>query len=125
MRALPVVEHPARLVAFVRDPIERCVSGYRFFHRIAKDWASSWEAWVDRVLSTDNPHWSPQSSLVGDADCYRFECLNEVWETLGFAPLTRANVSHYAATNDYRCDELRAFYRPDFELRARCHSTAA
>jgi len=120
MKGVLKEEPYSRVVAFIRDPIERCISGYRFFRNKPSDprYAPSWERWVEMVLSQDDGHWTPQARLVGDARLFPFELLSDVWRSLGWSELQVMNKSIYADVGD--CAVLRDYYVDDFKLRARC-----
>ena len=57
-----------RRIAWVRDPIERLVSAYSFFHYAVTSLpghvTGTWESFVDYSMEVEDYHWEPQSSLL-------------------------------------------------------------
>lgn len=115
-------ELPARLVAFVRDPIERLQSCYRYFWK--KYSLPSWPGFVDQVLAGEpDGHWMPQAQfLPAGCETYRFEDLAVVWARNGLPTLRHLNRGKRPnlPLECYREDDLRRHYRADYELRMRC-----
>jgi hypothetical protein len=78
----------------------------------------NWQNWVDYILEYTDPHWHPQSELVGDFPTimHRFEDVMEVWERYfpGFFPhknkVTRLKVEAY------RQNDIETKYKQDFEI---------
>jgi len=122
-------------VAFIRNPVERLKSAYSFFHYLMVDGVRTdgnapphsalvnWEGFVDYALSTPNPHWKPQADLLLDSKgnfvpttVHKFEDIKEHWEKYYKGALPWINASSRAETNDYRLDDIRSYYKEDFEL---------
>lgn len=133
-----------RVVAFIRDPLARCKSGYQGFHPYPNDprYAPTWEAWVDRILDLPkgsdytnqarlggrviaeptflptDPHWLPQATLINEAPVLP----TEVWkfesiETV-IPGITHQHISRPLTVNAaYRITELRTYYADDTALR--------
>lgn len=106
---------------FVRDPIERCASAWRFFWQYPyMDMRKPWAEWVDRILSgAFDMHWSPQAQLCDDGHRKRpvlFERLGELLPALPHANKTDPR----DIDRGYRADELRLYYAADHQLRAQC-----
>jgi hypothetical protein len=127
-----IIVHQAigrRVICFLRHPIERLISAYRWFN-YTEGWQRdmpfygkkcTWEGFVDSVLNGDrNRHWLPQSELLSHGnhfvptEVYRFEDINELWPKLIGTPLERINQSNMAPVNDqYRRAELDNLYAED------------
>lgn len=122
-------------VAFIRNPIERLKSAYSFFHYLMKDGVKtdgtappysslgSWQDFVDFALENKNPHWLPQvqhlyassGEFVPNA-MHKFEEIREHWEKYYKGALPWLNATSRAPTNDYKLDEINAYYLEDLEL---------
>ena len=138
----------ARVLVFVRDPIERCISGYQFFQPFPIDprSAPTWEAWVDRILDAPegrdyadqaksagrivaesrhlpvDPHWKPQAQLIDEAPV----AVTEVWAFEQLATVI-PGIKHFHKSTvqlvdrSYRSAELLAYYARDTALRLTAH----
>lgn len=115
------------LIAFIRDPIERFMSGYNFFHNTRR-WQyfpgpENYEQHVDNVLAGQrNKHWDPQVEILEDlvVTPYRLEDIGQVWNMYGFPELPHKNRApgDNIRDPDYRAEELREFYAKDIDLRS-------
>lgn len=115
-------------IAFFRHPIERLRSAFSFYSYLKRKNQlgrpgnidlSSYEAFVDYVLENDDPHWMPQTELIGDSATHIFKLsdLDHVWPkyfNTGFLP--SANRVVHLPTNDYRLDELLGKYEGDLAV---------
>lgn len=117
---------PVPLYAFVREPIERLGSAWRFFRDKQADELvpRHYEVFVDRILDADhfNAHWCPQALLVEDHPQVipvRFEDMARVWRQVGFPLLKHQNWSNPRRRFDstYRAKELVDYYAADHALR--------
>lgn len=115
-----------RTVALVRDPVERAASGFRCFYGWKHDdlHVSSWEIWVDRVLTgCVNDHWTPQADCIDPSiidEWWPFEELPSLWP-FSFPPLPHKNVSKCVPFDvSYRLTELKQYYARDYALRSFC-----
>lgn len=129
------VERPLRLapgeipfgsIAFIRDPIDRLVSAYRFFANMGQNrfFGSEWPDMVDRVLGgLWDPHVLPQSLFIrkAGARAYLFEDLAAIWP---YKELRRENISQGAYMFPYRMDELLEHYKEDRDLRWQLKATS-
>ena len=123
---------PKKVHVFVRDPLERVISGYRFFSMRNLDprgpfrdrelpKIESYEDYVDNILSGDrNVHWEPVADLIErfgkPVIIHRFEDMQA--EFPNGIQLERRNESKPVHVNEgYRYDELREFYAADYALR--------
>lgn len=118
-----------RRIAIVRDPIERAVSGFRFFYWMHFDerHVRTWEKWVNRTIDEVNEsHWAPQADCINAdivTEWWRFERLDEMWHRdESLPPLPHRNKSTPARGENltYRIQELELHYAADYLLRARC-----
>lgn len=125
-------ESPRKLHVFVRDPIDRLASAYKFFRGrppidYPEDGAISWERFVDLVLDEgkENPHWRSVTDTIalaggGKIIPHMFERLSEEFP---LGELERRNESpvdlEQSIDRSYRSDELKAAYAGDYELRER------
>jgi len=113
------------LIGFVRDPIERLQSAWRYFSPCGQAGipkGCSWPQFVDAVLSGEmvNHHWMSMEGWYRTENLYRFEDLRRIWESIKLPPLGHHRVSdHSMPTPNYRVEELREIYAYDLELR-RC-----
>lgn len=123
-------------IMFIRDPYDRFVSAYSFFHALNSEERygivdvpksathDGYEAWVDYALNTCNPHWAPQVELTSGiaTHTYRFDCDNiRKWWGLhwpGKLPdwlnaCTRLPASNYRRNDidDYYAEDIEAFRR--------------
>lgn len=127
-----------RRVAFVRDPFERLKSGYLFFSWLAEIGSqprsnppdtSSYEAYVDWALSTDDGHARPQWDFVSDedgcvlTDVYLVKDVAEVWVDLFRGMIPDASGFPHAhrmapeeVDQSYRADDVREYYAKDYLL---------
>lgn len=113
---------PKRMIVFVRDPIERLESAYRFFSKSRSNkFNATWFELVDAVLNGHpNIHWMPQTRYIENfpgIEAYPFECLATVWRALFGTELTWANPSDPMDLAGYRIDELKEHYREDYQWR--------
>lgn len=116
-------------VMFIRDPIDRFVSGYSFFYAMNELDSSrenvpisithqGYEHYVDHALSTPNPHWVPQMELTRGiaTHLYKFDCdsIRKWWPMHwpGCQP-DWLNACTHLPTTDYRLDDLRRYYADD------------
>lgn len=124
-------------VLFIREPFDRLVSSYSFFHYLNETRQNGhggghypvpndathngYEAWVDFILETPNPHWMPQIDLTGNIHtiAHRFDSdnLNKYWKNYwpGRLPDWLNATSHLSST-DYRTDDIALFYKDDIDL---------
>ena len=119
---------PPELHVFVREPIQRLYSAYRFFGKQpvvffreeARDY--TWEEFVDGILDKgyDDMHWRPVSKtieLLGRPVIpHLFEKVNEEY-MLGDLPIEKSSPLYYDADLSYREDDLREYYQGDYALR--------
>lgn len=119
-------------VMFVRDPIDRFISAYSFFHMLndGEDRGdvpvpraathNGYPHWVDFALSTINPHWAPQVELTGGiaTHLYKFNCdsIRKWWPIHwpGRQPDWLNACSHLPVT-DYRRADLLSYYSADLD----------
>ena len=88
----------------------------------------SWRAFIDYVLSANDPHWATQNSLLTfngqflPTILHRLEDLNSKWRNyVAFGQVGWVNsYCHLAPAQTYRSAELQAFYTDDINLRAAC-----
>jgi hypothetical protein len=112
--------------AFVRHPIERIQSAYRFFmgyrHLLPPE-VIDYETFIDYTFTVDDLHWTPQHHMVfpyGDAvvkQIHRLESMTTVLkEWLGYGLETHnASLKDYLVS-DYRLDDLLVKYQADMEM---------
>lgn len=115
-------------IAWIRDPVERLISGYSFFKahhengcktNVDREATNSWNEWVDHTLSINNPHWNPQTDIVSldgrflPDIVYRFEELAETWGVHFRGLLPRLNGCVHEPVTPYRFDEIEAKYAAD------------
>ena len=122
-RSKEVINPTGRRVWFIRHPIQRLHSCFRYLHTadattlrkggLVKE---DYEPFIDRVLTEPNRHYSPQSEMVEATEIYRFEDINEIWPKLVDVPLPHINQSNYKAVSPYRQDELDNLYKEDLEI---------
>ena len=127
-RAEPKTQ-PANMHVFVRDPVKRLKSAYRFFRAAppindrAEKGPMTYEDFIDYVLAgTENMHWRPVTetlSVFGRSDIvpHLFENLAEEYP---FPGLGHKNVSEPTVCEvnaHYREDEVKSFYSGDYQLR--------
>lgn len=104
-----------RVVGVVRDPIDRFESCWNFFqYKHNGDFPAgqfkSIEDFTDQVLDgLENPHWLPQAQQL--TECQSFVNL----ET--FPLINHENKNEHIERASFRLDELRAYYKEDFNLR--------
>ena len=117
-------------VAWIRHPIRRLESGYRFFKMNANRGirnhhyipVNSWEDYVDFSLKETNRHWNPQyDTLLHEGEylptvTHRFEDINELWDQYCNHPIKHMNKSEASETSEYRLDELTEKYSHDQRL---------
>lgn len=120
-------------VAWIRNPLERLVSAYSFFYYLneqngnkekvaQKEHTQSWEAFVDHFLSTPDIHWNSQKemlSLNGEyipTVSHRFEDIMKLWGNYIPGLLPWYNACTKLPINDYRRDEIDAYYAEDSAL---------
>jgi len=107
------LHHGARssnLAAFIRDPMERCVSKYQ-----SNGEGLTWREWVDRILDgVDNAHWRPQVRfLAPDTILIPFERIGE------FVDVHLNRSVPVTLELSYRRAELEEYYAEDYALRER------
>lgn len=116
-------------IMFVRDPIERVASGYSHYHDLNSHGPSrddvprevthnGYERYVDFILSNENPHWMPQMQLTGGiaTNLHKFNCDNiRKWWPMYWSGRQPdwLNACTHLPINDYRIDDLRAYYIED------------
>lgn len=78
-RALRLKREGAKVLLWIRDPLERIACAYPIFGKNPNDYA-------EMILSQSNPHWSPQTSLHRVAGhgflpthVYPFDSISESW----------------------------------------------
>ena len=127
-----VLDVPVR-VAWVRNPIERLVSAYSFFHYLNESGkngqntpnklhTSSWESFIDHILETKNPHWCKQVealTLNGEYTAtisHKFEDIMYLWGNYAKGFLPWQNACTKLPTNEYRKSDIDSAYSEDIEL---------
>ena len=127
---LDEVIHVPRRLCWVRDPIDRLVSAFSYFHYtpyLPASITGRWQTFVDYTLTHDDPHWTPQVDLLTHDgvllpnEVYWLKDLQATWPFLGLLPWIRG-VKHVEVDTTYRRDELDAKYAGDYEL-CRCVAT--
>ncbi|MEE4302441.1 MAG: hypothetical protein V2J24_23580 [Pseudomonadales bacterium] len=120
------------LTCFLRHPLARLTSAWRYFHphaRFGADAAgleiprgASYETFVDAVLrGVKDPHWDPQlPRLPRRPDIvYRFENIQAHWPRFGLGDLPHLNASADPLVGQdptYREQELREHYALDLAV---------
>lgn len=131
------VKHKKRRITFIRDPIPRLVSCYKFWKFKQKRWpiplkkklVEGWEDFVNYVLDGyQNKHWVPQDQVLrytGEFmanEVYVLEDLDKFLQCeLGVKNLDRTNTTHdvpFEGNLEYRADELERYFAADYILRA-------
>lgn len=127
----PVPEEEAiavgRRVAFIREPIDRLKSCYSFMAALnssgcphhSRPPVESWELFVDHVLAgNSNEHWIPQHRLIGNIPVQpiRLSDIDRAAMMLLGRPIRKLNQSVRLETTNYRAEDLKMFYRQDYEL---------
>lgn len=123
-------KQPENMHVFVRDPIQRLQSAYRFFKarppiegRNQKG-NLTYEEFVDHVLGgAENPHWRPVTETLSVFD--RSDIVTHLFENLAdeypIGVLEKRNVSKPVVDQEidltYREAELKEFYAGDYKLR--------
>ena len=121
-------------VAFMRDPIERFYSNYRFFHFLNKDrpdgftqvplekTSNGFEVWVDYALEVANTHWCNQVDVMDGAYTilHKFNnpSIHKHWPTYwpGKLPDWKNAMGGTLPMSDYKADKIIEYYAPDIEL---------
>lgn len=125
-------ESDARVLIFLREPVERLRSAYQFFlgktsgDKIPGVDEGDYKLFVDYVLrDEDHPmdaHWKPQMDVhlhegkYIPNEFYQFEDINRLWKELSLpGELVHINASKEVPDQDYmyRRDELFNFYEVD------------
>lgn len=118
-----VMDAPRR-ICWVRNPTERLISAFSFFHYMPYLPASivgQWETFVDYTLENEDPHWTPQVELLTyngvllPNEVYSFNDLQKTWPFRGLLPWIRG-VKHVEVDTSYRRTELDAKYSEDYAL---------
>lgn len=125
-------QYPIRL--YLRHPIQRFVSAWRYFYPSQFPRESGIpahapiEKFIDDVLrGVENEHWNPQLAMYSGcniAEIYQFERVNDTWPSEW--PLEHLNASHFSVrVPDVipRHDELRQHYIEDLETWAGLNAT--
>ena len=114
-------------VVFLRHPINRIHSAYRFFknqHELGCKGTGlgiptdSYESFVDYALTHDDPHWASQMEMVGGmaTDLYRFEDLGKAWSLHSDVPLNHRNSAPvYEFDQYYRLADLMNISQQDVD----------
>ena len=127
-----VIDVPVR-VAWIRNPLERLVSAYSFFHYLnetgkngqaapGKKETSSWESFIDCVLSMENPHWSKQVESLKLNGHYiatithKFEDIMQLWGHYHKGFLPWQNACTKLEVNAYRRLDIELAYSEDIKL---------
>jgi len=120
--AVKALTFPVR-VAFIRHPIERLKSAYRFFVQYpveSVNVSDGWHSFVDWALDVDpqNEHWNLQGEQVGPVvnQMYRFEDIHKHWLRMFGVKIPHTNVSREQKTNDYRQADIVQHFKQDLEL---------
>ena len=121
-------------VAFIRHPVARLGSAFRFFHWLMIDGVkcdktappksvlNEWPKFVDYALENDNPHWRSQISFISDDSgmvanrLHKFENVGRCWEEYYQGILPWINATSKVPYADYRVDDINRFYKADLEL---------
>ena len=108
------------VILFLRHPIDRQVSGFRWFHDLGEPHAKDYETWVDYLLAgPDDIHVIPVTARQQPwvvTQLYRFEDMPALWPKLFDVPMPHVNASRPHPVNDYRAEEITEFYRADLDL---------
>jgi hypothetical protein len=130
------VQYYERVIAFIRDPLERLESAWNYFSATFPTFPSAWiakqkrmkvltpatlELFINLILDDGwvDKHWYPQSALwkVEPTDVIPFEDFNETMIALGRTP-KHDNPSKGEKTGiTHRVPELEEFYKEDFNRR--------
>lgn len=107
-------------IAFVREPLDRLISCYSYFHAhngkertfFPIEATETWEAFIDYILEHKDKHWAQQTELVGGfaTSWYRLEHIGNI---LG-GDVPRLRQSIHEPVNNYRYHEITAYYYRDF-----------
>lgn len=125
------MQYPRR-VAVLREPIERLVSGYSFFHElyergsktgvIEANLVKDWPTYIDHVLSESDPHWAPQVdqlSIDGEyiaTETIRMEDLPSFWRSNFSGMIPYINGCVHKPVSEYRVNDIEKRYKRDIEL---------
>lgn len=113
-------------LAFIRHPVDRIKSAYRFFmdHRwLLSEDIDSYESFIDYTFEIDDEHWKPMVDFIfpyGDCIVKEIHSLCRMQDVLkgrlGYKiPICNESNTVYR-TSDYRLDELLIKYQKDLEL---------
>ena len=113
-------------LAFVRHPVERLQSAFRFFmgyRELLPLHVSDYESFVDYTFEVADPHWQPMTEFIfpyGECvvkEIHPLHSMSEVLEgRLGYKlPFYNKSDSIYRVSN-YRLDEILVKYQNDLEL---------
>lgn len=115
-----VLDCPERIV-WLRNPKERLISAYSYFHTITdEERYSTWEKFIDHVLLKDDSHWTPQVQALSYKGEYlgtithRFEDLPKLWGNYFKGLIPHINGCVHEEIAPYRESEIQFKYREDF-----------
>jgi len=113
----------SNLIAFIREPIDRLKSLYKFqryVYHLAEQPIRCWNCFIEWVLETDEIHAKPQADfLFGTETLYKLEEMDSVLQRLTGTVVERKNQTAMAVPyTDYRIDDIRDKYQADMKLYA-------
>ena len=118
-----IEDFPVRM-AFIRDPLDRLSSCFHFFlhsnYGIGREHLSSYEAFIDWALNSDDEHVLPQCELFSRYHFKRRFLVSDMNRVLGL--LTGEKIPHENAAprfdidQEYRLQDIKGRYQEDFDM---------
>ena len=111
-------------VAFIRDPVDRLLSCYHFFHSRSYDLDMSkigrWEDFIDWALHSNDEHVLPQSEFINNT-FNKFAPMASMSALLNFFTgkkiiIGNASKRHTTVDETYRDNDIKKRYNADYEL---------
>jgi hypothetical protein len=114
-------------VAFIREPIDRLLSAYHFFHlkqyKLDGVRMGPYEAFVDWALTSNEEHIRPQVTFCKGYDHFvDLKSMSYLMSRLTDRPVDALNTAtrYNDANTSYRRDEIESLYSDDFKKYREC-----
>lgn len=123
-----VIHNVDLAMAFIRDPLDRLLSCYHFYHRMKYSLdgcpISCYESFVDWALTAADEHVFPQSKFVCNQfkQLIKIESMSDTLLHLTGRSIEPQNASErlWGVDETYRLSDIEMYYCDDYELRERC-----
>lgn len=105
-------------LAFIRHPVDRIKSAYKFLKRVGPMPTESYEDFIDYTFMHSDQHWQPQVEFIDNTidEIHKLKNIGKVLKAYIGYPVDVINKSEDFRTSDYRIGDILKKYADDVRL---------